>query len=170
MVVKALGRVHKARGGGVEVGLPDAAAAARAVERMRRDLGAEEFAVEPDASVPGAVELIVGARRTARFGIVALVGVGGTHTEQIDDISLGFAPVDAASFDAMVARLRSKDLIWRGSEPRIDLAAVRSVVQSLVMLLDERPEVLSAEVNPLLCAGEAVLGLDARVVCEESES
>ena len=170
MVVKALGRVHKARGGGVEVGLPDAAAAARAVERMRRDLGVEEFAVESDASVPGAVELIVGARRTARFGIVALVGVGGTHTEQIDDISLGFAPVDAAALDGMVARLRSKDLIWRGSEPRIDLAAVRSVVQSLVMLLDERPEVLSAEVNPLLCTGETVLGLDARVVCEESES
>ena len=91
VVVKALGRVHKSRGGGVEVGLPDAAAAARAVERMRRDLGAEEFAVEPDASVPGSVELIVGARRTGRFGIVALVGVGGTHTEQIDDISLGFA-------------------------------------------------------------------------------
>ncbi len=167
VVVKALGRVHKSRGGGVEVGLPDAAAAAATVERMRRDLGAEEFAVEPDASVPGSVELIVGARRTGRFGIVALVGVGGTHTEQIDDISLGFAPVDEASFDAMVAGLRSRDLIYRGSEPRIDLAAVRSVLQSLVALLDERREVLSAEVNPLLCTAGAVLGLDARVVCEE---
>ena len=169
VVVKALGRVHKSRGGGVEVGLPDAAAAARAVERMRRDLGAEEFAVEPDASLPGSVELIVGARRTGRFGIVALVGVGGTHTEQIDDISLGFAPVDDASFDAMVAGLRSRDLIWWGSEPRIDLAAVRSVLQSLVALLDERREVLSAEVNPLLCTAGAVLGLDARVVCKEGD-
>ena len=167
VVVKALGRVHKSLGGGVEVGLPDAAAAARAVERMRRDLGAEEFAVEPDASLPGSVELIVGARRTGRFRIVALVGVGGTHTEQIDDISLGFAPVDDASFDAMVAGLRSRDLIYRGNEPRIDLAAVRSVLQSLVTLLDERREVLSAEVNPLLCTAGAVLGLDARVVCEE---
>ena len=170
MVVKALGRVHKARGGGVEVGVADAAAAARAMERMRHDLGAEEFAVEPDASAPGSVELIAGARRTGRFGIVALLGVGGTHTEQIDDISLGFAPVDGATFDGMVARLRSRDLIWRGSEPRIDLAAVRSVLQSLVALLDERREVVSAEVNPLMCTGEAVIGLDARVVCEESES
>ena len=169
LVVKALGRVHKSRGGGVEVGLRDAAAAARAVERMRRDLGAAEFAVEPDASVPGSVELIVGARRTGRFGIVALVGVGGTHTEQIDDISLGFAPVDADTFDAMVAGLRSRDLIWWGSEPRIDLAAVRSVIQSLVALLDERREILSAEVNPLLCTAGAVLGLDARVVCEEGD-
>ena len=169
LVVKALGRVHKSRGGGVEVGLPDAAAAARAVERMRRDLGAAEFAVEPDASVPGSVELIVGARRTGRFGIVALVGVGGTHTEQIDDISLGFAPVDADTFDAMVAGLRSRDLIWWGSEPRIDLAAVRSVLQFLVALLDERREILSAEVNPLLCTAGAVLGLDARVVCEEGD-
>ena len=169
VVVKALGRIHKSRGGGVEVGLPDAAAAARAVERMRRDLGAEEFAVEPDASLPGSVELIVGARRTGRFGIVALVGVGGTHTEQIDDISLGFAPVDDASFDAMVAGLRSRDLIYRGSEPGIDLAAVRSVLQSLVALLDERREVLSAEVNPLLCTAGAVLGLDARVVCKEGD-
>ena len=169
VVVKALGRVHKSLGGGVEVGLPDAAAAARAVERMRRDLGAEEFAVEPDASLPGSVELIVGARRTGRFRIVALVGVGGTHTEQIDDISLGFAPVDDASFDAMVAGLRTRDLIYRGSEPRIDLAAVRSVLQSLVALLDERREVLSAEVNPLLCTAGAVLGLDARVVCKERD-
>lgn len=170
MVVKALGRVHKSRGGGVEPGLLDARAAAAAVERMRRDLGAGEFAVEPDASTPGAVELIVGARRTGRFGIVALLGVGGTHTEQIDDISLGFAPVGAAAFDAMVAGLRSRDLIWRGSEPRIDLAAVQSVLASLVALLDERREVLSAEVNPLLCTAEAVIGLDARVVCEEHES
>ena len=170
MVVKALGRVHKSHGGGVELGLRDARAAAAAVERMQRDLGAQEFAVEPDASVPGSVELIVGARRTARFGIVALLGVGGTHTEQIDDISLGFAPVDASTFDAMVGRLRSRDLIWRGSEPRIDLAAVQSVLESLVTLLDERREVLSAEVNPLQCTAEAVIGLDARVVCEEHES
>ena len=166
MVVKALGRIHKSRGGGVEVGLPDAAAGAEAVERMRRDLGAEEFAVEPDASAPGSVELIVGARRTGRFGIVALVGIGGTHTEQIDDISLGFAPLDGGIFDAMVAALRSRDLIWRGSEPRIDLASVLSVLQCLVALLDERDDVLSAEVNPLLCTAEAVIGLDARVVCE----
>ena len=167
MVVKALGRTHKSRGGGVEVGLADVMSAAAAAERMRRDLGAEEFAVEPDASVPGSVELIVGARRTSRFGIVALLGVGGTHAEQIDDVSLGFAPVDAATFDAMVAGLRSTDLIWRGSEPRIDLGAVRTVLQSLAALLDERGEVLSAEVNPLLCTAEAVIGLDARVVCEE---
>ena len=166
MVVKALGRIHKSRGGGVEVGLPDAAAGAEAVERMRRDLGAEEFAVEPDASAPGSVELIVGARRTGRFGIVALVGIGGTHTEQINDISLGFAPLDGGTFDAMVAALRSRDLIWRGSEPRIDLASVLSVLQCLVALLDERDDVLSAEVNPLLCTAEAVIGLDARVVCE----
>ncbi|MYB03770.1 MAG: acetate--CoA ligase family protein [Acidimicrobiaceae bacterium] len=170
MVVKALGRVHKSRGGGVELGLRDARAAAAAVERMQRDLGAEEFAIEPDASVPGSVELIVGARRTGRFGIVALLGVGGTHTEQIDDISLGFAPVNAATFDTMVGRLRSRDLIWRGSEPRIDLDAVQSVLESLVTLLDERREVLSAEVNPLQCTTEAVIGLDARVVCEEPES
>lgn len=170
MVVKALGRVHKSRGGGVELGLPDAASAAAAVGRMQRDLGADEFAVEPDASMPGSVELIVGARRTGRFGIVALLGVGGTHTEQIDDISLGFAPADAATFDAMLAGLRSRDLIWRGSEPRIDVAAVHSVLQCLVTLLDERREVLSAEVNPLQCGAEAVIGLDARVVCEENES
>lgn len=170
LVVKALGRVHKSRGGGVELALADAAAAAEAVERMQRDLGAEEFAIEPDASMPGSVELIVGARRTGRFGIVALLGVGGTHTEQIDDISLGFAPVDAAAFDTMVSRLRSRDLIWRGSEPRIDLAAVQSVLQRLVTLLDERRDVLSAEVNPLQCTAEAVIGLDARVVCEEHES
>lgn len=170
VVVKALGRVHKSRGGGVELGLPDAKSAAAAVERMQRDLGAEEFAIEPDASMPGAVELIVGARRTGRFGIVALLGVGGTHTEQIDDISLGFAPVDAATFDAMLAGLRSRDLIWRGSEPRIDVVAVHSVLQCLVTLLDERHEVLSVEVNPLQCTAEAVIGLDARVVCEEYES
>lgn len=170
VVVKALGRVHKSRGGGVELGLPDAKSAAAAVERMQRDLGAEEFAIEPDASMPGAVELIVGARRTGRFGIVALLGVGGTHTERIDDISLGFAPVDAATFDAMLAGLRSRDLIWRGSEPRIDVSAVHSVLQRLVTLLDERPEVLSVEVNPLQCTAEAVIGLDARVVCEEYES
>lgn len=169
LVVKALGRVHKSRGGGVELGLADATAAAAAVERMGRDLGATEFAVEPDVSVPGSVELIVGARRTGRFGIVALLGVGGTHTEQIDDISLGFAPLDEATFDAMVAGLRSTDMVWRGSEPRIDLAAVRSVLQSLVALLDERPDVVSAEVNPLLCTAEAVVGLDARVVCEEGQ-
>ena len=130
LVVKALGRVHKSRGGGVELGLPDAAAAAAAVERMQRDLGAGEFAVEPDASVPGAVELIVGARRTARFGIVALLGVGGTHTEQIDDISLGFAPVDAATFDAMVHRpaVQGPDPAGERAEDRRRRSPVRPAV------------------------------------------
>lgn len=170
MVVKALGRIHKSRGGGVELGVPDASAAAEAVARMQRDLDAGEFAVEPDMSASGSVELLVGARRTARFGIVALVGLGGTLTEQIDDISLGFAPVDAARFEAMVAKLRARDLLYRGNEPRIDVGAVRAVLQSLEALLTERPAVLSAEINPLLCTAESVIGLDARVVCEGSES
>src|SRR5204862_3382865 len=103
LVLKAFGPgiVHKSDVGAVRVGLgPDdleGAAAAMPAE-------AAGWLVEEQA--PPGVELIVGVVRRPGFGLLALVGLGGTLTELVGDVCMRLCPLTADDADAMLDGFR----------------------------------------------------------------
>jgi acyl-CoA synthetase (NDP forming) len=163
VAVKALGTLHKSDAGGVALGLRDDAALLAAVADMERRLAPPAFTVEQMAPL-GGVELLIGARWDARFGPIALVGLGGLYTEVLSDVAVALAPVDEPRARAMLLSLRAAPLLQgaRGRPP-LDVEAAAAALAALSRVAAEHPELAAIEVNPLLALPGGALGLDARL-------
>jgi acetate---CoA ligase (ADP-forming) len=164
VVLKALGLLHKSDAGGVALDLRDAASLARAVNDMEQRLAPPAFSVEQMAPLADGVELLVGARWDARFGPIALVGLGGVFTEILADVAVALAPVDEERARAMLGSLRAAPLLHgaRGRPP-LDVGAAAAALAALSRVAAEHPELAAIEVNPLLVLPDGALGLDARL-------
>ncbi|HUB04306.1 MAG TPA: acetate--CoA ligase family protein [Solirubrobacteraceae bacterium] len=165
VALKALGAVHKSDAGGVRLGLADADALVAACADIEARLHPRAFSVEAMAPLDRGVELLIGARWDARFGPVALVGLGGVYAEVLRDVAVGLAPVTSGQAAAMVRSLRAFPLLdgARG-RPALAVAAAADALAALSVLAAEHPEIGELEVNPLLVLPEGALGLDARIV------
>jgi acetate---CoA ligase (ADP-forming) len=171
VVVKALGRPHKSEDGGVVLGLHDEAELAAALDDLSGRLASGSFSVETAEDVAAGFELLVGARRDARFGPLVLVAAGGIHAEVLRDTAVALAPVDEAGAEALIRSLAAAPLLTgvRGRQP-LDVAAAARAFASLSRFGAAHPEIAEVEVNPLLVrrVGEGAVGLDARVVLADS--
>jgi len=165
VVVKALGSLHKSDEGGVVLGLRDRRELESAVAGLVTRLGAAQLSVEHAEDVAAGFELIVGARRDARFGPIVLAGAGGIHAELLADTAVALAAVGEDEARRLLLSLRCAPLLTgaRGRPP-LDLDAAARAVAALSRFAAERPEVAEVEVNPLLVRREGAIGLDARIV------
>jgi acetyltransferase len=111
------------------------------------------------------VEVLIGARRDPVFGPVLMFGAGGTWTETARDVALRTLPCADAEVEEMVAQTRVAARLagWRGA-PAADLETLVAALAALARLILSLPEVEDVEVNPLRCAADGVLALDARVL------
>ena len=170
VVLKALGLLHKSDAGGVVVGIETEAELAASLADMATRLSPEGYAVERTAPVEEGIELIVGARRDARFGPIALVGMGGVLAEILRDTAVALAPVEADVAEALLRELRGGALLTgvRGRPPLAIAAAARALAV-LSTVAATHPEIAEIEVNPLLVTETDAVGLDARLVLSERE-
>ena len=156
--------LHKSDVGGVRLCLADGDAVRSAVtDLLALDTDpAAGLLIQPMAA-PG-VELIAGGLHDNQFGPLVMLGAGGILTEVLGDRVLRLAPVSDAEADRMISDLRSARLLdgYRGTPP-VSRAAVRDVVVRLATLLDDLPMIAEVDLNPLICGGDAVLAVDARV-------
>ena len=172
VVAKALHAaiLHKTDIGGVALRLADEAAlhaaAARireGVARHRPELGTVPILVQSMAT--GLGEVLLGFRRDPHLGPIILLAAGGTLTEVLRDRAVRLAPVTPAAAEEMIGEVRAlRALEGHRGRPRGDMAALAEALVRLSRLA-ERPEVLEAEVNPLLVLeeGRGVLAVDAVV-------
>lgn len=162
VALKAMGLMHKTEAGGVRLGIGDEAELRAAFDVMRRRTDAAEYAVEQMLQVPHSIELIMGARRDPSFGPVAMVGIGGTSAELLDDTVLALAPLDEQTARAMLERLRLAPLLagWRGAPP-VDLTAAAQVLVAVSRAACEHPELSELELNPVVAYPGGAWALDA---------
>jgi acyl-CoA synthetase (NDP forming) len=169
---------HKTDVGGVILDLMNresVEAACREIDarlRQRRtSVSVEGFLVQE--MVAGLAEALVGFHRDAETGPVVIIGVGGTLAEIHRDYSVRVAPVSIEMAREMIEEVRGLAGIrgYRGAQ-RGDLDALATAVSALSQLAElDRPQVLEAEINPLIvkAQGEGVVAVDGvvRVVAAE---
>lgn len=167
VAVKALGLLHKSDAGGVALGLSGPEEVRAAVTGMAERLSPPGYCVERMADTGAGVELIVGVRRDARFGPVAMVGLGGIFTEVLRDAAFALAPVDEDGARDLLLALRGAAVL-RGirGRPPADLAAAARAIATITAIAAAHPEIRELEVNPLLASPAGCLGLDARIVLD----
>jgi acyl-CoA synthetase (NDP forming) len=167
LVVKAYGAgvVHKTDLGLVElhVGRDEVASVAA---RMLQAPGVDGVLVEEQAR-PWP-ELLAGVVNGA-FGPVLAVGMGGTQTELLDDVSLRALPVDGSDVREMLGELRSAAVL-RGhrGQPPVDVDSLVAVVLGICALAEELGDELSElECNPIIAGPHGAIAVDARLLRRE---
>src|SRR6476469_7144663 len=158
VVVKIDNVAHKARVGGVALGLADAAGVREAARRM----GGRVIVAE---QVLGGVELMVGVTRYPDFGATVSVGVGGGLAEALELITHSLAPLDADGAHALVSSLPVIERLLGGEVPDHLIEAIVAVSR----LAAEHPEISEIDVNPLLVSPERAVALDCLIVLDNPE-
>lgn len=147
VVVKSDGVAHKARDGGVVLGVRTSEEAADAARHLG---GAVIVARQAE---PG-TEVFCGLTRDPDFGPILAVGRGGVDVEELDRVVVSSAPLDAASAAALV--------VEAGVEDTHGVVATTLVALSDLALAN--PRIASVEVNPLIVSVSATIAVDALVV------
>jgi acetyltransferase len=147
VVIKVDGPAHKARDGGVVLGVHTAEEAAEETRRLGgRVLVARQ--VEPGA------EALCGMTRDPDYGPVLVVGSGGVAVEELRDVTAAVAPLDPDTAAELVAEA--------GVEDAGGVVAATLVALSRLSLA--HPEIESIDVNPLVVGPTGTVAVDALVV------
>ncbi|MCS7007873.1 MAG: acetate--CoA ligase family protein, partial [Thermoleophilia bacterium] len=147
VVVKRDGPAHKAREGGVVLGLETPEAVADATSRL-----GPPVLVARQVS-PG-VEVLCGMTRDPSYGPILAVGAGGRDVEELDRVALCAAPVERAVAAELVAEAGVED-------PH---GVVSDTLVALSRLASAHPEIVSIDVNPLIVSSDETVAVDALVV------
>jgi len=147
VVVKSDGPAHKAREGGVVLGVGTPEAAAEAARRLDGSVLVARQ-IEPGA------EVLCGMTRDPDFGPILAVGRGGTAVQEVDEVVLSSAPVDPALAARLVADCGVDD-------PHGVVAATLVAIGNLALA---NPRIASLEVNPLIVGMTDTVAVDALVV------
>jgi acetyltransferase len=148
VVVKTDGAAHKAREGGVLLGIATPEEAAEATRRLGG--GPVLVARQVDAGA----EVLCGMTRDPDFGPILAVGRGGVAVEELDSVRVSSAPLDTGSAAELVASAGIDD-------PH---GVVAKTLVALGDLALANPRIASVEVNPLIVTVSATTAVDALVV------
>jgi acetyl coenzyme A synthetase (ADP forming)-like protein len=171
VAIKAVapGLLHKTDVGGVEAGVAAraAGAAARRIAAAVEAAGHELEGLLVQRMAPPGVEMLVGMVNDPVFGPVIACGGGGTTAEVIGDVAVRLTPVTDRDAREMVESLRTFPLLrgYRGAPPA-DLNALHDVILRLSALVEEHPEIVEVDLNPVIVAGDAATVVDARIRVE----
>jgi acetyltransferase len=119
--------------------------------------------------VSGRRELIAGLVRDPSFGPCVLLGLGGVLAEALRDVVFAALPLSRAEALRLPGRLRAAHLLsqpFRG-EPAVDADALADVLLALARVGEERPDVASVDLNPLIVSQGRPLAVDALVELRE---
>jgi acetyltransferase len=163
MKADAPGVAHKSAAGIVAVGVAGAEAVRETFVRLvarAESNGTPARGVLVEATASG-VEVICGMRHDPVFGPVVLLGVGGTLTEVLKDVSVRLVPPSKEDLDEMLGECAVGRLLARaGGDP----SGLLATVAGLARLATDHPEVREVDVNPIFVSEVGTAAADALVV------
>ena len=144
---------HRARVGGVRLGLGDTAAVEAAYAALAAGCG-PRVVVQPQLSGP---EVALGVVADAMVGPVLVLAVGGTRIEELASRLLALPPLDGPAAERLVAR-------FGRLLPGVALVGLPAAVEALSRLAMELGPALAAlDVNPLVLTPQGPVAVDALV-------
>jgi acetyl coenzyme A synthetase (ADP forming)-like protein len=167
--------LHKSDIGGVRVGLETDAMIEEAFfyitsNTQLRQPKARILGVMVQEMIPQGKEVILGITRDIQFGPVLMFGLGGIYVEVLRDVAFRIAPLSVEEADAMIRDIRSFPLLRgvRGEAPA-DIKGIRDALLRLSQIAMDFPEIVEADINPLLVCpeGQGAVAVDARITIQE---
>lgn len=154
--------------GGVKLGQRSQRAASVAIQTLRERFPAprhgpdrQRFLVQE--MVEG-IEMTVGVRHHPSFGPVVVTGAGGRNMELVGDLTARITPLTDRDTDEMLESLRMRPLLdgYRGAPPA-DVDALRDLLARVSAMVEDLPEILELDFNPLFVKTSGLSVADVRI-------
>ncbi|MFD8386310.1 GNAT family N-acetyltransferase [Streptomyces sp. NPDC059679] len=158
---------HRADLGGVRLDLGGEAELRRAYAELTDYLGApEELRLVVQRMAPRGVDTVVRAAIDPAAGAVLSFGLAGAPSELLGDTAHRLVPATDRDAAELIRSIRTAPLLfgWRGSRP-VDTAALEELLLRVSRMVDDHPEVVSVDLEPVVVAphGLSVLGAAVRL-------
>ncbi|HUN23021.1 MAG TPA: acetate--CoA ligase [Anaerolineales bacterium] len=165
--------LHKTDVGGVKVGLRSASDVRDAYELMV--MRAQRFV--PDARIwgclvqemapAGGLEVLVGMNRDPQFGPLVTFGLGGIYVETLKDVTFRLAPFSKREAADMLGEIRAHALLdgVRG-KAGVDKAAILDTLGRIGQLVQDFPQIVELDINPVLVYERGAIAIDMRLVLQ----
>ncbi|GAA3182336.1 MULTISPECIES: GNAT family N-acetyltransferase [Streptomyces] len=158
---------HRSDLGGIRLDIADEEDLRRTYGELTAALGTpEELAPVVQKMVPRGVDTVVRAAIDPAAGAVLSFGLAGAPSQLLGDIAHRLIPATDRDVDAQIRSIRAAPLLfgWRGSQP-VDTAALADVLLRVSRLVDDHPEVVGVDLEPVVVAphGLSVLGASVRL-------
>jgi len=160
---------HKSDVGGVMLNVDSPAA----VKSSFTDIINKAKTHKPDASVQGVLvdrmvteglELVIGATFSRQFGHAVMFGLGGIFVEAMGDVVFRLVPVARQEALDMIREIRGSKLLGkRRGKPAVDMDALADIIEKLSALLNDHPEILEVDMNPVIASDAGAIVVDARM-------
>jgi acyl-CoA synthetase (NDP forming) len=124
----------------------------------------EGILMSEDVSTAESREVFLGSVIDEQFGHVISLGFGGVYVEVYKDVEFRVIPIDESDVRGMVERLKGREILgeFRGMRPVNTDLLVKTTLQ-LSKLVEENPEIIELDVNPLLVGPDRVVAVDALI-------
>jgi acetyl coenzyme A synthetase (ADP forming)-like protein len=160
------GLVHKSEAGAVrlDVNPVEVPQVVREIGARLRWEGKEATGYLVQRMAAPGVEMIVGVVHDQQFGPVVACGAGGVLVELLKDVSVRLAPLSKDEAEEMVHELRTYPLLtgYRNG-PVYDVGALVDTILRVGAMVDELPQIVELDLNPVRVHQRGATILDARV-------
>ncbi|ADI06401.1 acyl-CoA synthetase [Streptomyces bingchenggensis BCW-1] len=158
---------HRADLGGVRLDIGGEVELRRAYAELTDYLGApEELRLVVQRMAPRGVDTVVRAAIDPAAGAVLSFGLAGAPSELLGDTAHRLVPATDRDAAELIRSIRTAPLLfgWRGSSP-VDTAALEELLLRVSRMVDDHPEVVAVELEPVVVAprGLSVLGAAVRL-------
>ncbi|MFG2141712.1 GNAT family N-acetyltransferase [Streptomyces sp. NPDC048650] len=158
---------HRADLGGVRLDIAGQSELRRTYAELTEFLGSPEV-LRPvvQAMVPRGVDTVISAAIDPAAGAVLSFGLAGAPSQLLGDIAHRLIPATDRDVTDQIRSIRAAPLLfgWRGSQP-VDTTALADLLLRVSRLVDDHPEVVGVDLEPVVVAphGLSVLGASVRL-------
>ncbi|MGW7517068.1 GNAT family N-acetyltransferase [Streptomyces sp. NPDC054796] len=158
---------HRADLGGVRLDIAGENGLRRAYAELTEALGKpEELRPVVQAMAPRGVDTVIRAAVDPAIGAVLSFGLAGPPSELLGDTAHRLVPVTDKEAAELIRTIRTAPILfgWRGAQP-VDTGALEELLLRVSRLLDDHPEIVTVDLEPVVVAprGLTVLGASVRV-------
>ena len=125
------------------------------------------YGITVQKMVPRGREVIIGVSKDPTFGYLIMFGSGGIYANLFRDVSFRLAPVTLGEVKEMLRETKAYAILKgiRG-EPPADISSVINIILRVNQLIQNIPEIVEMDINPLFVyeEGEGCLALDVKIV------
>lgn len=110
--------------------------------------------------------IIVGGKKDPQFGQVLMFGAGGILVELLEDVAFRVVPISKKDAEEMMQETKVYQILKGYRGKKYDVNSILNILLKTSKLLEQNPEIIELDLNPIIVLPKNAFTVDARIVVD----